>query len=302
VVHEFLPRERRWLQHGANSHPDTYKVGSDGFPVAGDTVLAPWAMHTYDGLDYDPMLNSLVVAASPNHNPIRKERPKSKSDPIWIYDLKSHKWSIFADTGSKTPSHFFGAATAFDRVDGNFFICKAGLWQLNLLKQQLQKLGKSPNCLHRSMAFDSWRRSLYLFGSYQGTCNVLRIDVSLSPEETAEWEQLSPGGDPCPSYSSVPVAFDEKAGLFLLVANDSRYSPGGKPASSATFIYDPETNTYEELVGTKLPAINMNFMIAWDRIHEVFFLVTGNRRDGASVWALRLDRDYFKRHGQRTNS
>jgi hypothetical protein len=33
----------------------------------------------------------------------------------------------------------------------------------------------------------------------------------------------------------------------------------------------------------------IDFMMVWDRVHEVFFLLTGNWKDGMTVWALRLD-------------
>ena len=76
VVHEFILRQREWVHHGVNAHPDTYHINSEGYPVAGDMDLAPWAMHTYDGVDYDPVLDALVVVASPDHNPIVKKRPE----------------------------------------------------------------------------------------------------------------------------------------------------------------------------------------------------------------------------------
>ena len=290
VVHEFIPRQREWVHHGANAHPDTYKVNNEGYPVAGDIDLAPWAMHTYDGVDYDPIFDSLVVVASPSHNPINKERPKPKSNPIWIYQLNKQKWSIFDDGHAKPPPNYFGSATAYDKANNNIFICKSGLWQLNLTGGALEKIGKAPNCLHRTMAFDSWRRHLYIFGSYKGTSNVSRFDIGFFSEESKNWEELTPGGDHCPTYSSVPVAFDEKAGLFLLVVNDPKSSTDGKHDSATTFIYDPETNTYEKLIGTKLPAAKLNFMMAWDKTHEVFFLLAGSEKDGISVWALRLSR------------
>ncbi len=140
------------------------------------------------------------------------------------------------------------------------------------------------------MAFDSWRRRIYVFGSYGGTSNVSRYDIGYSSEESREWKELTPGGDYCPLYSSVPVAFDEKAGVFLLVIGDRRGSADKTPNASATFIYDPETNSYEKLSNAQAPAARMNFMMAWDKIHEVFFLLTGNWKDGISVWVLRLDR------------
>ena len=72
VVHEFIPDERKWLHHDVESSFDSWKVNRDGYPVAGTTALTPWAMHTSDGVDYDPAKHALVVTASPRHNPMSK--------------------------------------------------------------------------------------------------------------------------------------------------------------------------------------------------------------------------------------
>ena len=87
----------------------------------------------------------------------------------------------------------------------------------------------------------------------------------------------------------MPVAIDEKAGVFLFVVDDPKNSTEIKPDAASTFIYDPGTNIYKKINGTKLLAVGMNFMMARDNIHEVFFLVTGNWKDGITVWAFRLD-------------
>ena len=171
------------MHHGVDAQPDTYRVNSEGYPVAGAKDLAPWAMHTYDGVDYDPTLNSLVVVASPSHNPLRNARPKPKYDPIWTFQLDRKEWSTFVGKHAKAPRKYFGVATAYDKTDNNLFICESGLWQLNLMEGKLEKLGKAPNCLHRTMVFDSWRRQLYIFGSYSsGPCNILRFDIDFFSE------------------------------------------------------------------------------------------------------------------------
>ncbi len=290
VVHEFIPRQRAWVHHGVDAHPDTYKINSDGYRVAGGMDVMPWAMHTYDGVDYDPALDSLVVVASPNHNPVNREWPNPEYRPVWIYNLDNRKWSIFDDGIRITPPNFFGAATAFDSTDNSLYICRAGLWRLNLTKGEFVKLGSAPKCLHRTMAFDSWRRHLYVFGSYGGTSRITRVDTRLISENPINWEEHKPGGDYCPPYSSVPVAFDENTGVFLLVVNDQKHTTDNKvPNTATTFIYNPETNIYTELIGTRLPGERLNFMMAWDKVHEAFFLLTGNLNDGITVWALRLD-------------
>jgi hypothetical protein len=287
VVHEFIPAEGEWLHHGAESAIDTYSVSHDGYPVAGEAGNAPWAMHTYDGIDYDPVSDSLVVVASPLHNPIGKKHPERKSDPVWIYNLQTRDWSRFSADIRRKPGIHFGSAVSYDELDEILYICKSGLWGMDIPKEKYERIADAPNCLHSSVAFDKWRRQLYVFGSYKGTANVSRY-IPVSPEEAGGWEELIPGGDLCPPYSKAPVAFDEKNGVFLLVTDDAGNRNNGNPGVSATFIYDPGANTYQKLDDAALPATGMNFMMAWDKVHEVFFIVTGNREDGVTVWTLRL--------------
>lgn len=291
VVHEFIPLQRKWLHHGVNSPSGTYRVDTDGKPIAGETQIKPWAMHTYDGVNYSPLEDALVIVASPDHNPIGKNFQKSKSDPIWIYNLQAKNWSPLELSQGNNLKNYFGAATAYDNTDNILYICKSGLWGLNITKGLIEKVDTAPNCLHRTLVFDSWRRYLYLFGSYKGTANISRYKIGFIPEEHSNWEELKPGGDQCPPYSKVPVAFDENSGVFLFVTDERKNTKTIKSKSTSTYIYDPETNTYKRLPNSNLPAVGMNFMMIWSELHKVFFLLTGNWKNGITVWALRLDKE-----------
>ena len=133
VAHEFIPNQREWVHHGVNSDSSTYRVNDEGQRVAGVADLAPWAMHTYDGVEY------ATVAA----------------------------------TG----------------------------------------------------------------------------------------EEIVPRGDDCTPYSSVPVAFDENTGVFLLVVDQPEVPAGAKAERAVTLVYDPRTNTYEKLPDSHAPTVGMNFMM-----------------------------------------
>lgn len=290
VLHEFKPKQREWVHHGANSAATTYTVNSKGQRVAGEADLAPWAMHTYDGVEYDPLRDNLIVVASPSHNPMNKQIPGPKSDAIWLYGLNEKKWSVFENQGGGAQGNYFGAATTYDEANDRLFICAAGMWLLDLESKNLKRIGSAPSCLHRTLAFDSWRDVLYLFGSYTGTCNISQYQAGIVLDESAQWEEIAPTGDDCTLYSSVPVAFDKKHGVFLLVVDQPETPPDANPDNAATLVYDPRTDTYEQLPDSNAPAVGINFMMAWDSVHEVFFLLSGNWNNGISVWVLRLDR------------
>jgi len=293
IIHEFNIKKREWVHHGISAPESSYRVTTEGYLVAGNEHAMPLAMHTYDGVVYDPQQDSLVVVASPDHTPLDKKLPEPRFHPIWIYSMTTKRWLIFDQKNLQTP-RFFGAATAYDGFDNNLFICKSGLWVLNLDKGQLRRVGGAPDCLHRTMEFDSLNRRLFLFGSYRGTANILRYDIGFDFQEAREWQELVPIGDQPPPYSSTPVAFDEKSGVFIMVVDDKESQADKRSESAATFIYEPRSNGYRRLLEGRLPAIGMNFMMVWDRVHELFFLLTGDWREGISVWVLRLDLDAMR--------
>ena len=131
VAHEFIPNQREWVHHGVNSDSSTYRLNDEGQRVAGVADLAPWAMHTYDGVEYDSLRDNLIVVASPSHNPVGKQIPGPKSDAIWLYNLSNKKWSIFDNRGGNAPGNYFGAATAYDKTSHRFFYVRRGYGCLN---------------------------------------------------------------------------------------------------------------------------------------------------------------------------
>jgi hypothetical protein len=93
------------------------------------------------------------------------------------------------------------------------------------------------------------------------------------------------------------VAYDSEHGVFLLVVDDIPYTvdkkgrrkPAGRASSSRTFVYDLGRNLCTRLPGADLQPLGMNYMMAYDRIHKVFLLVTGDAAGPVEVRALKLD-------------
>ena len=294
AVHEFIPVERRWVHHGSDAPKDTYRIDADGIPVSGEGKIQPWSMHTYDGVAYDPVTDSVLVVGAPDHNPIGKAISGGRAKPVWRYPLvycdtlsgtlEQQQWEAIKP-GSGKETGFFGAATAFDISRKRLMICGGGLWEWPAGEEKIDKVGPGIGCLHRTMVFDSRRQDLYLFGAYKPSTQVWRLQRDLATDEPKSWLKLEPGGDAVPPYSTSPVAFDQENGVFLLVADN----PGTDSDSSSTFVYDPVRNAYQKVPNAVLPRVGMNFMMAWDAIHQVFFLVTGTWNTPTTVWAMRLD-------------
>lgn len=281
-IHEFSPKQRRWIHHSTDAPQDSYRSDKDGHRIAGSKQLQPWAMHSYDGVSYDPNTDSIIIIAEPQHNPIGKT-VKHGNDPIWRYKLKTREWQAIPVDG-KLNVNMFGSASAYDSNHNALMFCNHGLWSLSSADDTVRKVSASPKCLHSTLEYDSLNNELYLFGQYKPSNSVWKLQRDPVSDQPLKWNKLTPGGQ-CPPFTKTPVAFDAQAGVFVLVVNN----PEKNAHTASTFAYHPNDNQFIQIADNTLPKIGMNFMIAWDHVHKVLFLVTGNWKKGITVWVMRLD-------------
>ena len=302
-VHEFQPRLKRWETHYAETGPETYRVDEAGRPIAGAQPPLPWAMHTYDAIEYHPRLDALIVTSTTEHNPRARSVPGVTQQPTWIYDLSTRRWAAFANKGKRPPS-FFGGSSAYDTERDVLLAYRDAIWELDAASGEWRRAAEGHHQLHHTMVYAPPRRAAYVFGDYRPTNTVWLYRPGARIGEAGTWEERHPGGDRCPPYGTVPVAYDPTQDLFVLVVDDP--DPGSlvppRPASASTYFYDPVSNAYTKLSGAHIPAVGMNFMMAWDSIHEVVFLVTGGREGLVTVWAMRPHRPVGRLHSPDTRS
>lgn len=310
-VHEFDPVSAIWSTHYPPADPATYRADSDGYAIAGDQQLLPWAMHTYDHVGYDPLLDALVVMSVPEHNPIRKSIPAAKRHPTWIYELTSRRWRFLTNNEKPFPNAF-ARASAYDKNRDVIVTYGYGIWELGLDRKVWRHISKGRHHpLHINMEYDALRRKFFVFGDHK-TCDVWSYTPSFNPGEAGQWEQNASKGIWCPIGQHFPVAYDKENGVFLIVVDNSQRvdkrsnSTKQEPESSSTFAYDPKTHTYHKLKEADMQPLGMNYMMVYDRIHKVFLLVTGDWRDPPTVWALRLNvvslrKDFFNERSKVLN-
>ena len=288
AVHEFQPGPKRWETHYAAAGPETYRADEAGRPVAGKGTLLPWAMHTYDAIEYHPGLDALVVMATTEHNPRAAQVPGLAQQPTWIYELSTRRWRAFANQGRPSPS-FFGGSSAYDERRHALMAYRGAIWELDLAAGEWRRAADGHHQLHHTMVYAPARGAAFVFGDYRPTNAIWSYRPGASIGEAGRWERHQPGGDPCPAYGIVPVAYDAARDVFVLVVDD--VAPGSMSKRSArsasTYLYDPAANTYTRLPDADLDPVGMNFMMAWDSRHQVVFLVTGDHEGVVTVWAMR---------------
>jgi hypothetical protein len=303
TVHEFDPEAESWVTHAPEAPEASYRADSLGRAVAGGQPPQPWATHTYAGLAYDPQRDGLIVAAQPDHNPIIKKIPDAKIHPTWFYSQARHQWQMLPDS-NQPPPRFFGAAAAYDERRGIAVAYHWGIWEL--LPEGPGRDGsgttwvrvskENHHHLHYSLVYDSRRGNFAVFGDYQNSNEVWIYTPGQRPGEAGHWEKRVPGGDGAPRSQAFPVAFDRDQSVFLLAPGNTAFEslPSGRERAhqgptNSTFVYDPDANRYIRLPDADLPALGMNFMMAYDTHHKVFLLVTGKALEAPTVWAMKLD-------------
>lgn len=289
AVHEFDPRRRRWQTHQAPAGPQTYRVDETGAAVAGTGSPMPWAMHTYDAIEYHPQLDALVVMSTTEHNPAVGQTPQIRRQPTWIYDLTSRQWRQFDNGGQPGPS-FFGGSAAFDEKRGLLVAYRHGLWEMDLAAGIWRRAtAERHHGMHHTMAYDTRRGLLFVFGDYRATDEVWSYAPGAVAGEQGSWTLHRPKKGSCPRVSSAPVAYAAAQDVFVLVADDVEPGPPPRPKASGalTYLYDPAAEACARLPAADLPPVGMNFMMVWDSNHQVVFLVTGDGRGAVTVWALK---------------
>ena len=295
-VHEFDLVTGRWETHYPRAPKESYRADAAGRAIAGNGRLLPWAMHTYDSIVYDPRLDALIVSALPEHNPIKKSVPEAKIHPTWIYDLKTRQWRIFANNGKPYPT-FFAAASAYDSDRDVIAAYKWGMWEIGPERDEWKKAtGENHHEMHYTMEYDAKHKKLVVFGDYYNSNDVWVYTPGARAGDKGTWEKKTPQGEPFPPGQTFPVAYDSDHGVFLLVVDNTpftedkngRRKPTGRAQSSSTFVYDLGRNRCARLPGADLRPLGMNYMMAYDRRHKVFLLVTDDHGK-PEVSALKLD-------------
>jgi hypothetical protein len=245
-------------------------------------------MHTYDAIEYHPRLDAIVVMSTTEHPPVARGVAGRTVQPTWLYDLSRRRWSTFPDNGKPAPS-FFGGSSAYDGLRQTLIGYRGAIWELDTTAGEWRRAAGGHHQLHHTMVYAPRRGAAYVFGDYRPTNAVWSYHPGAAIGEPGRWQEHQPGGDPCPPYDIAPVAYDASQDLFVLVVGEKPRAaePSRKASAAATYLHDPESNTYTRLPSAGLESVGMNFMMTWDSHNRVVFLVTGNHSGVVTVWAMR---------------
>lgn len=285
-VLEFDPVAETWTRHAPSSDPAGYRLDAENRPMSGEAEPRPWAMHSFDTLVYDPLLDALLVGSDPEHNPRRSVVSRSINLRVtWLYDLAQRRWRPLPDSGRPAPRLFAGSA-AYDSRRDTVIAHLDDVWELGPARQHWIRVNpESGPTYHHNSVYDARHRVLLAFGESPTGNAVWVFRPGDAPGGPGSWQRREPAGAQVPADQHLPAAYHPRHGVTLLLPD--RLEPDGGAAEA--FLYDYATDRYQALPGAGLDfLLAMNYQMVYDPGHDVFLLVTGDWRAPAVVWALRL--------------
>lgn len=274
-----------WSSAYPPDSPETYRVNGNGIPVAGVKGDRPWAMHTFDAVEFDPVTDFLLVASHPEHlNPGKSwgvERnlwAQIKSQPTWAYSVSENRWTPLVIDGVS----FFPYGATFDPYRRQLIGVKpSGYWALDIDGAKWKQIGKgAPQVWHNTAAFDIDRATVVSFGSHTLADDVWQYHVG----EVQGNRMPTPGLRP-PGAGSAPLVYHPPTGQVVALVESTNDSA----KSTATWVYSTTLDAWKRVDGAVIPfAIGMNYDMVYDPNHNVMVLVANHPGEPVAVWVLRL--------------
>ena len=266
--------------------PDTYDVNADGVPVAGAAGNHPWAMHTFDAVEYDPIGDRLIVASHPEHLHPGKSWGMSadvwrriKRHPTWVYRVAENRWEYLP---GKAVS-FFPYATTFDPIRRVVIGVKPdGYWELDGEPLEWKRVAKgAPQAWHVAAAYDWHREIVVAFGTHTREDSVWQYRRG----DDNGRRMPTPGLRP-PGADSAPLVYHPGARRVVALVEERGLEGQGR---TGTWLYDTAEDRWSRLETGDLPfQIGMNYHMVYDPGHELLVLVANMPGEPVAVWVMRL--------------
>ncbi|MCW8889138.1 MAG: hypothetical protein OQL20_00585 [Sedimenticola sp.] len=261
-----------------------YTVNENGIPIAKPGILRPWAMHTFDAVEYDSHKDRLIVASHPKHlapgrfgNWMGHIWSEIQYHPTWLYEFKNSTWNV----GKGNAVSFFPYATAYSTKTNEIIGFRPnGIFKLTDDKGWLKIGNKSVNAYHTNAVFDSINNAFVIFG---GNTLSNSIHVYRHGDERTQ-EQKTPGIRPVGTQSS-PVAFHPGIGKTVVLVD----TPESVSDGAETWLYDLTSDSWVQMESAFFPfKLGMNYNMQYDTYHNQLVLIASTEEGLPSVWVLRL--------------
>jgi hypothetical protein len=277
----------RWSSAYAPDPPDTYRVTAAGIPVAGVEGDRPWAMHTFDAVEFDPITDRLIIASSPAHlSPSWYEGMDPslwgsiRNHPTWAYHVGENRWEPLVEKGQS----FFPYGATFDPIRRNVVgVNPGGYWELSVDKAEWRRVarGGSPPGWHNSAAFDIEAETVISFGTHTRSNEVWQYRIGDEQGRVMPTPGIRP-----PGADSAPLVYHPRIKKVVGLVERGRK---GETGTTETWLYSTIADTWEQLPSATIPyGVGMNYSMVYDPNHRLLVLISNYPAEPTAVWALRL--------------
>lgn len=287
-IRAFDLNTRSWLSLSEEQPFSSYRTSAAGLAISGTKdQIAPWAMHTFDSVNYDPVSDNLIVASKPEHlKPGRFKSPVSKqlwsrasSHPTWSYNFSTQRWlPLVVDKAE----HFFPYASAYSDTHNTVFGFRPnGVFKLSASTRTWKKIAQSHvKGYHTQAVWDSGNGAFVIAGNHN-LSNTIHI---YRPGEDQTQEMTTPGIRPS-GFEHSPMAYHESSGKVAFVI-DTRKE--GKDYAE-TWLYTLMHDKWQLLPTADFPFhLGMNYHMQYVRALDALILFLQAPNSQPSVWLLRL--------------
>lgn len=269
----------------------TYTVNSSGVSVAGVNGDRPWAMHAFEGLEYDAANDRYIVSSAPLHPGLPASIPRPTAFPTWIWDPKSSAWSTVPLAPAMNINDIWARPTAYDSDrEVVIWFGDSGVFELSLdtLVWTQVSAEPSPLLIEATAVYDPVNKVVIQWGRDKSDP---RNDVFVYDPATQKYSQMAtPGQRPDARDTvrpAVPATFHDGLGKAVIVMNDE-----GDSALSThltTWTYDAALDAWDYIDTADLPfRLPRNYTLEYVAQHDVMMLFTHGGDTAPDVWALRL--------------
>jgi hypothetical protein len=276
----------RWSSAYPPDPPESYRVNQLGIPVAGFGDERPWAMHTFDAVEFDVLTDRLIIASHPGHlNPSKfggVDRSLWKSirqHPTWAYRVGENRWERLVENGHT----FFPYGATFDPKRRQMIgVNPRGYWLLDVDARTWHQAarGGAPRAWHNTAAFDIERDTIVSFGTHTRSNDVWQYRLGDKGGRITPTPGIRP-----PGAESAPLVFHPIASKVVALVETGQVEEG----ATQTWLYSVATDTWEHLASATLPfRIGMNYHLVYDPNNDLLVLVANYPKEPTAVWVLRL--------------
>lgn len=276
----------RWSQDYAPDSLDSYRVTPQGYPIT--TTNRPWAMHTFDGWDYDPTGKTLVLVGFPKHATQAMQQLQDKGklrQPLksatWHYNPQTRSWKLIQ---TPTPQLFAGGFAW--NPQGKRFIGHDGKRTYHYDPQSYTwttYLASSIPGYHLRLTYDTFANTLLSLGN-----NANSHELWSYSSQATQWKHVNVAQPPLPGNGAA-VAYGTRHHVLLYLANDSPTPYENSSGKSATFLYKSQEQQWVKLPVQSPPLFGMNYLTQYDPETGVFlhFEKPTISDEYMAVWAFR---------------